>query len=84
MKRTILIRVVAAVVLIVFSLGTWIKSGQLDIGWLQFFSVGVLAAAVILGCWDFWLWRIPLVQRVPGIPRNIRGTWQVYPVIVLD
>lgn len=76
MKRTILIRVVAAVVLIVFSVGTWIKSGQLNIGWLQFFSAGVLAATLVLSAWDLWLWRIPFIQRIPGVPRSVRGTWR--------
>lgn len=76
MKRTILIRVVAAVVLIVFSVGTWIKSGQLNVGWLQFFSASVLVATVILWCWDFWLWRIPFIQRIPSVPRCVRGTWE--------
>jgi hypothetical protein len=76
MKRTILIRVVAAVVLIVFSVGTWIKSGQLNVGWLQFFSACVFIATMIISLWDIWLWRIPLVQRIPGVPRSVRGTWQ--------
>lgn len=76
MKRTILVRVVAAIVLIVFSVGTWIKSGQLNIGWLQFFSAGVLVATLVLSAWDIWLWRIPFVQRIPGVPRSVRGTWQ--------
>jgi hypothetical protein len=76
MKRTIFIRIVAAVVLIVFSIGTWITSGQLNIGWLQFFSAGVLAATLILWAWDIWLWRIPFVQHIPGVPRCVRGTWQ--------
>ncbi len=76
MNRTILIRVVAAIVLGVFSIGTWVTSGELDIGWLRFFSAGVLVATVALSAWDLWFWRIPVIQRIPGVPRSVRGTWK--------
>jgi len=75
-NRTIIIRVVAATVLGVFSIGTWVTSGELDIGWLRFFSVAVLVATVLLAGWDLWLWRVPVVQRIPGVPRSVRGTWK--------
>jgi hypothetical protein len=41
MSRAIIVRVVAAAVLTVFSVGTWVTSGKLDIGWLRFFSASV-------------------------------------------
>lgn len=76
MKRNIFIRVVAAIVLGVFSIGTWITSGKLDVGWLRFFSAGVLVATALLATWDLWLWRLPPIQRIPGVPRSVRGTWK--------
>ncbi|WP_326560023.1 hypothetical protein [Micromonospora sp. NBC_01796] len=76
MKRTIAIRVIVAVVVVVFVIGTWVQDGRPDLAVLKFFSIAVLASTVLFNLWDFWLWRLPLVQRVPGVPRNIRGTWQ--------
>jgi SMODS-associating 2TM, beta-strand rich effector domain len=76
MKRAVLIRVVAAVVLAVFVAGAWLTNGRLDLGWVRFFSTAVLAATLLLGAWDLWLWRLPAVQRIPGVPRRLRGTWQ--------
>jgi hypothetical protein len=75
-KRTITIRVVASVVVVVFAAGAWLTDGQLDLGWVRFFSAAVLAATLVLGLWDLWLWRLSLTQRAPGVPRCIRGTWQ--------
>lgn len=75
-KRSIVVRVVAGVVVAVFSLGTWVTSGELDVAWLSFFSAAVFVATILLACWDLWLWRIPLVQRIPGVPRSVRGTWK--------
>jgi SMODS-associating 2TM, beta-strand rich effector domain len=76
MKRTIIIRVIAAVVVAVFVAGAWLTSGQLDLGWLRFFSAAVLLATLVLGLWDVWLWRLPPIQRIPGVPRCVRGTWR--------
>lgn len=76
MKRTITIRVVVAVVVVVFGAGTWLTGGRPDLGWVRFFSAAVLLATLVLALWDFWLWRLPLVQRIPGVPRSVRGTWR--------
>ncbi|WFE23927.1 hypothetical protein O7621_12010 [Solwaraspora sp. WMMD937] len=76
MNRTITIRVVASIVVLVFATGTWLTNGQLDPAWIRLFSAAVLAASVILGLWDLWVWRLPLAQHIPGVPRCIRGTWQ--------
>jgi len=76
MKRSITIRVVAAVVVAVFVAGTWLKTGKSDFGWLKLFSAAVLVATLVLGLWDIWLWRLPLAQRTPGPPRCVRGTWK--------
>lgn len=76
MRRAVLVRVVAACVVGVFALGTWTTSGRLDVGWLQFFSAAVLVATPVLTLWDLWIWRLPIVQHIQGVPRNIRGTWK--------
>lgn len=76
MRRTIIVRIVAGVVLAVFVVETWLKSGQLNLGWLKYFSLAVTIATIILGLWDIWLWRLPLFQRLPGVPRSVRGTWK--------
>ena len=76
MKRTITIRVIVAVVVVVFVIGTWAQTGRPDLAALKFFSAAVLASTAIFNLWDFWLWRLPLVQRIPGVPRSIRGTWK--------
>lgn len=76
MTRSVLVKVVAAVVLSVFSVGTWTTSGKLDVTWLQWFSAAVLVATLVLTGWDLYLWRLPMAQRLPGVPRNVRGTWK--------
>lgn len=76
MKRTITIRVIVGVVVVVLVMGTWLQDGQPDLTPFRFFSVAVLACVALFNLWDFWLWRIPLSQRVPGVPRSLRGTWR--------
>ena len=76
MKRTITIRVIVAVVLLLFVIGTWIQDGQPNLLAIKLFSAAVLIFTVIFNLWDFWLWRLPLVQRIPGVPRSVRGTWK--------
>jgi len=76
MKRTITIRVIATVVVVVFVIGAWVQDGRPDLAALKFFSAAVLVSTAVFNLWDFWLWRLPLVQRIPGVPRSIRGTWK--------
>lgn len=76
MKRNILIRVVVGVVVVILVLQNWLQSGQLNFGLSKVFSTAVLAATLVLGLWEVWLWRLPLAQRLPGTPRCIRGTWR--------
>jgi hypothetical protein len=52
MKRRLTIRVVAAIVVTIFVVGTWIKSRQFDLGWLKFYSIAVLVATVAFTVWD--------------------------------
>lgn len=76
MKQSIAIRTVAAIVVVVFVVGTWITSGKLDLVWPRYFSAAVLVATIAFGLWDTWIWRQPLAQRLPGVTRCIRGTWK--------
>lgn len=76
MKRAFIVRLVTAAVIAVFVVGTWVTSRKVDLGWLKYFSTAVLVATVALALWDTWLWRLNLIQRLPGITRCVRGTWK--------
>lgn len=76
MNRSIFVKIVAVVVLCVFSAGTWITSGKLNVTWLQYFSASVFLATALLAIWDLFLWRTRPAQLLPGVPRCIRGTWK--------
>ncbi|WP_157985329.1 Cap15 family cyclic dinucleotide receptor domain-containing protein [Lentzea terrae] len=76
MTKNVVIRTVVGVAVLVFVVGAWIKSGQLDLGWLKYFSIAVLTATAVLALWDIWLWRLDIIQLIPGVPRSVRGTWQ--------
>jgi hypothetical protein len=76
MKQNIAVRVTTAIVIVVLSVGTWFTSGEFNLGWLRLFSVAATTAALTLTLWDLWLWRVALVQRIPRVPRQVRGTWQ--------
>jgi hypothetical protein len=75
-KRSILIRVVVGVVVVILAIQNWIQSGQLNFDLSKVFSIAVLVATFVLAMWEAWLWRLPLAQRIPGTPRCIRGTWR--------
>lgn len=76
MKQRTLVRVVAAVVVAVFGVGIWSTGGTVHAGWLRFYSAAVLVAVAILAVWDRVLWKLPPVQRMRGVPRDIGGAWQ--------
>lgn len=76
MNRAIVVKLTAAVVIAIFAVSSWVTSGQLDLTWLRLFSAAVLIVTLLLTAFDLWLWRIPLVQKLPGVPRNVRGTWK--------
>ena len=76
MKRSVLIRVVVGVVVVILVVQNWVQSGQFNFGLSKIFSMAVLAATLVLALWETWLWRLPFAQRIPGTPRCIRGTWR--------
>lgn len=70
------IQVVVLVVAIIFTAGLWLTGGHPQLAWLRFFSAAVTAAALVVGIWDHWLWRLSWVQGTHRVPRNVRGTWR--------
>lgn len=76
MKRAIVIRASVGVAVVVFVIAAWIQDGQPDLSALKLVSVAILACTAIFNLWDFWLWRLPLAQRIPGVSRSVRGTWK--------
>lgn len=76
MNRSIVVKVTAVIVIAIFAVSSWATSGKLDLGWLRYFSGAVLISTGLLTAYDLWLWRLPPIQRIPGVPRNLRGTWK--------
>jgi hypothetical protein len=62
-KTRALVQVVAVVVVVVFAIGIWSAGEPVKLGWLRFFSASVVAATLILGVWDRWLWRLTVAQK---------------------
>lgn len=76
MNRTIVVKLTAAVVIAIFAVSSWVTSGKLDLTWLRYFSGAVLISTLLLTTYDVWLWRLSPVQRIPSVPRSVRGTWK--------
>jgi SMODS-associating 2TM, beta-strand rich effector domain len=76
MNRRILVQVIAFIVVTVFAAGIWFTGGTLDLQWLRFFSASVFISVSVLTIWENWAWHLPLVQNLPQVPRDLRGTWK--------
>lgn len=76
MKQRTFVQVVAAVVVIVFAVGIWSSGGQVNFGWLRYFSAAVFAATALLLLWERVVWKLSPVQRMRGAPRDVSGTWK--------
>src|SRR6267143_6218132 len=76
MISRIRVQMIVALVIIVFAAGIWVSGDTPQLQWLRFYSVAVVVVLLALAAWDNWLWRLPLVQRVASVPRDIRGTWK--------
>lgn len=76
MSRRTLVQVVAAIVVIVFAAGIWFTGGTPDLTWLRFFSAAVFISVGVLTIWDHWAWHLPIIQKIPQVPRDLRGTWR--------
>lgn len=75
MKRSILIRFTAGVVILLLSGLTYLNTGEVETEYLRYFSASVFVATLLLGLYDNIVWRWGWVQLIPGVPRSIRGTW---------
>lgn len=76
MISRIRVQIIAALVIMVFVAGIWISGDTPRFQWLRFYSAAVMVVLLALAAWDYWLWRLPLVQRVARVPRDIHGTWK--------
>ena len=69
-------QVVAAVVALVFAAGLWLSGSAVDVAWLRYYSIAVLAVTLLLTVWDRWMWRLPPFRNRDFVPPQIFGTWQ--------
>ncbi|WP_159024706.1 hypothetical protein [Streptomyces sp. CB02613] len=78
MTKTIVIRIIVGVVVAIFMVSAWVHSGKPDWSMLRIFSTAAFVCTIMFNVWDFWIWRLPWIQRIPGvgIPRSLRGTWK--------
>ena len=70
------IKVVAAVVALVFAGGLWISGLDADLSWVRYYSLSVLAATLLLAAWDRWLWCLPPLRNLGFVPPRVFGTWR--------
>lgn len=70
------IRMGATALIAFLALGSWVTSGELDLGPLKYLSGAVFIATLLFTAWDLWLWRTPWCQKIPSVPVSLRGTWK--------
>lgn len=82
-RYRIVVQYVVGVVVLVHAVYTYYTSRNLreatDSGVAlaaQVFSGSVIVAMLGLWLWEHWIWKWPLVQRIPGVTRCISGTWK--------
>lgn len=76
MTQKALIQFVATSVVLVFAIGIVLSGDQVKSSWLGYYSYAVTAATIVLALWNRWIWRWNWVQRLPHVPRSVRGTWR--------
>ncbi len=76
MTHKALIQVAATTVVLVFAIGIILSGDQVKSSWLGYYSYAVTAASIVLSLWNKWIWRWEWVQKLPRVPRSIRGTWR--------
>jgi hypothetical protein len=67
---------IVAIVIGVFAIGIVATGDAVQTAWLRFYPGAVTIVVVAIAAWEHWLWRWPIVQRLPGVVRDIRGTWK--------
>lgn len=76
MINGILIRVLVVIVSVVFVVGSWIATGAPNTSLFSFFSIAVFVCTVLVMLWDKWIWKSKFAQMLPGVSRNLSGTWE--------
>lgn len=76
MTQKALIQIAATTVVLVFAIGIILSGDQVKSSWLSYYSYAVTAATIVLSLWNKWIWRWEWVQKLPHVPRSIRGTWR--------
>lgn len=76
MTQRALIQLAATTVVLVFAIGIILSGDQVKSSWLGYYSYAVTAATIVLALWNKWIWRWEWVQKLPHVPRSIRGTWR--------
>lgn len=76
MKTKIAIRIGASVLIAFFAISSWFTSGALNLEPLKYLSVAIFFATALFTLWDMWLWRLAWLQKIPGVPLCVRGTWK--------
>lgn len=71
-----LLYAIAIIISAVFVVGSWITTGTPDTEFLRFFSAAVFVCSILLLLWDQWAWKFGVFQRLPGVPRDVSGTWE--------
>ncbi|MGH8147145.1 MAG: hypothetical protein ACREPY_12505 [Rhodanobacteraceae bacterium] len=64
------------IVIVVFATGILATGGAVQSAWFRFYPGAVTLVVVTIAVWEHWFWRWRLFQQLPGVPRNIRGTWK--------
>lgn len=75
MTQKALVQFVATTVVLVFAVGIILSGDRLNSSWLSYYSYAVTAATIALALWNKWIWRWTWVQKLPHVPRSLRGTW---------
>ena len=75
LSRRLQAQLIVGVAVLVFSGGIVFSGGQVQTGWLRFFGAAVFASVLLLGAWERFLWRVPLIQRFSSTP-DLNGTWK--------
>lgn len=76
MVSGVLLRVIAVIISAVFVVAVWVSTGSMEASFLRFFSIAVLVCSALLFVWDRWIWKLRIVQSIPGVTRDVSGTWE--------
>lgn len=76
MNWSVIARFSAFVVIGLVFVGSWVVDGSPNSSLLRFASTTGFVLYILFLLWEYLAWRWPLVQRLPHVPRDVRGTWK--------